>query len=185
LIRLEEHHKRNARSLAAFGVRDNQVAQSSGVSRIRSARSSSAVTLFTIGYEGRDGQQVMDLLKSNGVSVLSDVRQRPMSRKPDFRRKALQSWCVSSGIEYQSWTSLGSNDTLRDRLRETGDFAEFTAGFHRLAQASMVEPLDDLAKVVLARPTALLCFEREHCDCHRSIVASLIAQRIETSIVPL
>jgi uncharacterized protein (DUF488 family) len=48
-------------------------------------------TMFTIGYQGASLEGVIDALADAGVSVLVDTRETPMSRRVEFRPKALRS----------------------------------------------------------------------------------------------
>jgi uncharacterized protein (DUF488 family) len=46
-----------------------------------------APALFSVGYEGRDPSDFVELLQKNGVTVLLDVRLDAISRKPGFSKK--------------------------------------------------------------------------------------------------
>ncbi|MBY0309059.1 MAG: DUF488 domain-containing protein, partial [Phycisphaerales bacterium] len=148
-------------------------------------------TIVTIGYERRDGPEVMDLLTARGVSYLADIRQRPFSRKLDFRGGALSAYCVGAGIEYVSWSSLGSTREQRDEKEATGDIGAFQRAFAAHAGAFMDQPggpLEELAGVVERRAAkgekvALLCYERLHDVCHRKVIAELLAERTGAGVV--
>lgn len=45
-----------------------------------------APALFSVGYEGRDLSDFVELLQENGVTVLLDVRLNAISRKPGFSK---------------------------------------------------------------------------------------------------
>jgi len=178
---IEQRRASNARKLAAFGV--TAAVTESGLVRI--ARDGNAVTIYTIGYERRDGEGLISALQDQGVRAIADVRERPMSRKPDFRATALRASCEMAGIEYQAWPMLGSTVELREELQASGDFKEFAQKFRGHAVESMTADLGRLAKQVQKTPTALLCYERVHNECHRSVIADLVAEELNATIVAI
>lgn len=177
---LQKKRAANARSLAAFGI---QATEAGGA--IRTIRKGGQTTVFTVGYERRDGEELMSLLLAHGIKALADVRERPMSRKPDFRAAALKQACENAGIEYQSWPTLGSTGEQREELHDSGDFAAFEQKFRAYAKATMTRDLTRLAKMVTSQSTVLLCYERSHEECHRSVIADLVADKVGASIIAL
>lgn len=116
---------------------------------------------------------------------LVDVRDRRVSRKPDFRRTALEGVCGEAGIKYESWPDLGSTDHQRVQLRKSGDLSEFRKRFRDLASRRRSKVLDQLAKKIRGKSVALLCYERCHDECPRSIVADLLADRTGGPVVAI
>lgn len=154
-------------------------------SRYRTIRNGGKITIFTVGYEKRDGEALMSLLRDAGIEVLADIREKPMSRLPDFRATSLRQLCMEAGIEYQGWAQLGSTEDQRERLKKTGDFSTFAKQFRKHVDKFCENEIDQLAKVARNKAVALLCYEREHEDCHRSIVADLLADRLDATIVAI
>ena len=177
---IEQRRVSNARALAAFGAKITERGE-----RIRTIREGTGVAIYTIGYERRDGETLMSILQDQGIKTLADVRERPVSRKPDFRAAALKALCDEVGIEYQAWPFLGSTVEQREELQSSGDFEAFSRKFRAHAERTMAAYLDWLAEAVKKMPTALLCYERLHEDCHRSVIADLVASRIDASIIAL
>lgn len=141
--------------------------------------------LFTIGYEGTVFPSVRDALASAGVRLLVDVRALPASRKPGFSKRLLAAGLAEAGIEYVHLQALGTPKPGRDAVRR-GD----VAAMHRIFRAHMAgdRPRAALAQAVAAareRPACLLCFERDHRDCHRALVASSIAAETGQAVVHL
>lgn len=179
----KQRRKGNARALAAFGISTSNAVPSASM---RTVREGNSAAVFTIGYEGRDGEEVVSLLREAGVEVLADVRERPVSRKPDFRAAALRARCEGAGITYSPWPQLGSPQDDRKALRETGDIRAFRRRFRAYARKHLKEALDQLADLARTRPVALMCYERSHEDCHRSDVADFLADRVgDASIVAI
>lgn len=177
---MEQTRASNARALAAFGVKVDGTG-----SKVRMIREGKRTTIYTVGYESRDGEELMSILSDQDVKSLADIRQRPISRKPDFRAAALKALCEQAGIEYQAWSCLGSTVEQRENLKSSGDMDAFEAEFRDYAKRVMSADLDRLAKAVEKKPTALLCYERVHEHCHRKIIAELVAERIDATILAL
>lgn len=57
-------------------------------------------TLFTIGYEGTKPSDLFVSLKESGVSLLIDVRDVPLSRKPGFSKTSLAQGLEEAGMQY-------------------------------------------------------------------------------------
>jgi len=176
-----EIQQRRITNLKKLGLLAEHISPGSATRVVRKGKSS--VSLYTVGYEKRDGDQLISVLVDNGIKTLADVRQRAMSRKPDFRAAALRKKCQEAGIEYQSWPSLGSTVELRDELAESGNFTQFASDFRELALQTLMTDIKRLAQSVSLSPTALLCYERAHEECHRSIIADLAAKHIDATVI--
>jgi uncharacterized protein (DUF488 family) len=142
-------------------------------------------TIFTIGYQGRDGDEVVSLLLEAGVEHLADIRAKPVSRNPEFRGGPLRRRCEAAGIEYGAWQSLGTPDPIRARVKATRDYATFHRDVRANAIESIGEALDELAAVARTKRVALLCLERAHDECHRADIAELLADRIGAGITAI
>ena len=131
------------------------------------------LTLFTAGYQGHNIETFLDLLVSHGVEQLIDVRQLPFSRKPDFSKKRLTAHLAGAGIAYTHLAALGTPKPLRDEVRRTRDFAALFAAMQPIIDAQP-EALREALELARARPAVLLCFEANHAECHRLVVAQAI-----------
>lgn len=126
--------------------------------------------VFTIGYEGSDIDQLVQTLKAVGVKSLVDVRAVPISRKRGFSKNSLRDRLADEGIGYVHLRGLGDPKPGRNAARE-GRMKDFRRIF--TAHMKTAEAIADLRTLMdLAGDTAtcLLCFERDHTCCHRSIV---------------
>ncbi len=180
--RMAARRARNARSLGAFGVAEQRGALDP---RSKLVRNGNGVTIFSIGYEGRTGEELLAQLVAANVNVLVDVRERPTSRKADFRRSMLDQTCRLAGVRYEAWADLGSTGHQREQLRRSRDMGEFRRRFRDLARRRRSQVLDSLARLARRETVALLCYERVHEECHRSVVADLVADRIGATVVAL
>jgi len=120
-----------------------------------------------------------------GVDVLVDVREKPMSRKVDFRKGALSERCAAAGILYVGETRLGSTAGQREGLHESGDLSAFFRKYRAFARRYRREALAEIADVCLTKTVALMCYERAHDECHRMVVADLLADMTDLSVVAI
>ena len=132
------------------------------------------MSLFTIGYEGAVLDGVIAALTGAGVTHLLDIRAVASSRKPGFSKTLLGGTLAASGIKYTHLRSLGTPKPGRDAVRH-GD----VAAMHRIFRAHMETPeaqfgLAQARAAAAVEPCCLLCFEREHTQCHRAIVAEML-----------
>lgn len=133
-----------------------------------------APPLATIGYEGTTVSAVLAQLRDADVGLLIDVRAVAASRKPGFSKRQLAAELDAVGIGYVHLQQLGTPKPGRDAVR-----AGHPERMVPIYQAHMQgdRPQAELAQAVeLARTTraCLLCFERDHTTCHRTLVAELI-----------
>ena len=133
--------------------------------------------LLTIGYQACAIGSVIRTLRDAGVTVLLDVRALPLSRKPGFSKRQLAASVDEAGMRYVHLRGLGTPKAGRDAVRH-GD----VVGMHRFFGTHMAtqEAQAELANAVslcAGSRACLLCFERDHHECHRAIVAGLIAGR--------
>ncbi len=131
------------------------------------------LTLFTAGYQGHNIETFLDLLMSHGVEQLIDVRQLPFSRKPDFSKKRLTAHLAGVGIVYTHIVALGTPKVLRDQVRRDHNFSAFFAAMQAVIDAQP-EALHEALELARARSSVLLCFEANHAECHRLVVAQAI-----------
>lgn len=168
-----------------FGVSISGTGSASAGTHYRIIRPGGRAVIFTIGYEKRDGEGLIALLQDASVEMLADIREKPFSRVPDFRAAALRGYCENARIQYTHWPRLGSTEPLRDALKSSGDFSRFERGFRKHMKKYGGEELERLAGKARSKPTALLCYERLHEDCHRSIVAEMLADLLDAGIVAI
>ena len=124
--------------------------------------------IFTIGYEGATQPELIAALTQAGVSRVIDVRAVPMSRKPGFSKNILAAGLREAGIDYVHLKALGTPPAGREAARK-GQWAVMT----RIYAAQLETPeagMEAARMIALAqeKPSALLCFERDPAQCHRT-----------------
>tara|TARA_R110000751_G_scaffold137648_3_gene241101 strand:+ start:11963 stop:12445 length:483 start_codon:yes stop_codon:yes gene_type:complete len=131
------------------------------------------MTIFTIGYEGMNIDNFLTMLQRQGVSTVVDIRQLPLSRKPGFSKKALQSALSNSGLAYVHLAALGCPKPVRDKYRADKSWKNYTEGFLNHLETQQ-DAIEELAALANTEKCALLCFEADHNFCHRSMVAHAV-----------
>jgi uncharacterized protein (DUF488 family) len=129
--------------------------------------------LYTIGYEETELPDFLEKLTSARVKTLVDVRELAQSRVPGYSKTALTTALKRKGIDYIHVPELGSPRDLRHELRESGNFTAFTRGYllHLKKQTDHVRVIQ---RLVYSEACCLLCFEKNHQECHRQFVAQEI-----------
>jgi uncharacterized protein (DUF488 family) len=127
-----------------------------------------AKRIFTIGYEGATQAELIAALRAVGVARVIDVRAVPMSRKPGFSKNVLAAGLKQAGIDYVHLKALGTPPAGREAARK-GDMATM----NRIYAAQLETPeagAEGARMLALAeeQPSALLCFERDPAQCHRT-----------------
>ena len=135
--------------------------------------------IFTIGYEGSIQADVVTALTAAGVEQVIDVRAVPLSRKPGFSKNVLKAGLAEAGIAYVHLKALGTPPAGREaaRKRRWAELEEIYAGQRELPEA-MAQSAELLA-LAGERPSALLCFERQPSECHRSLLLAAVAPGAE------
>jgi uncharacterized protein (DUF488 family) len=138
--------------------------------------------VYTVGYEGRQVDGFLWILVSSGIRRLIDVRNNPIARRYGFHKSTLTRLCPLLDIEYVHVPELGipsverrevSSDAARDRLLTK--YTDVTISTQEYA-------VRRVAEWVTERASALMCMEAKPCECHRSHLATAIAQHTGLSI---
>jgi len=133
--------------------------------------------IFTIGYEKRSVDDLIWLLRARHVARVIDVRLTPWSRRPDFSKKRLCAALEAAGISYEHMGGLGNPREIRD-VYLAGDAEAGNRRFREHLSNGASGAVDVLVEIADREPVALLCLERDASQCHRSVVASVAAERL-------
>lgn len=130
---------------------------------------------YTIGYEKKTIEQVIELLKRAKAKTLVDVRKNPVSQyKPDFNKVKLKETLKSNGISYVHYPELGVPSEIRRKLGETGDYAWFFKEY----DVNILPELEGNADLKpLGYPIAIMCVELDPTRCHRHRIALALEKK--------
>lgn len=129
-------------------------------------------SIFTIGYQGRSIDEFVAFLVHERIQTLCDVRRKAISRKKGFSKRALCSALESAGIVYVHMPELGMPlDLLSERNAE--DNSPILAQYESRI-TDEVENVQRLAQTARQARVCLLCFEGDHRQCHRGVLAEML-----------
>ena len=139
--------------------------------------------IWSVGHSNRSAAELVALLGEAGVQAVADVRRFPVSRRfPQHSRVRLAPELARAGIAYEF---LG--EALGGRREPSGPIEGSRNGAWRdpalrafadaLDSPELLAGLAALEALAGARPTALLCAERDWRSCHRQILADVLAAR--------
>jgi uncharacterized protein (DUF488 family) len=141
--------------------------------------------ISTIGYEGADIDHFLATLEVAGIDHLIDVRAVPVSRKKGFSKNRLSEALRDVGIRYTHLQALGDPKEGRDAMKR-GDYSGFLEIFTRhLQRSEAIIAIEQAAQLALQDNVALMCYERDPKECHRTIVAQKMGVRTSKKIRPL
>ena len=134
---------------------------------------------FTIGHSTRSISEFVELLRSQDIGLVVDVRTVPRSRtNPQYNGDTLPETLAAFAIAYEHIAALGG---LRARTRDVS--ANVNAfwenqSFHNYADYALTPPfrdgLDRLRALGQERRCAIMCAEAVWWRCHRRIIADYL-----------
>jgi uncharacterized protein (DUF488 family) len=138
--------------------------------------------LLTIGYEGTTPDEFVAALKAAEAEVVIDVREVAASRKRGFSKNALADALAAAGIGYVHLRDLGTPKPGREAAR-SGDRDTFERIFRtHLSGDPAQQALTEAVDIAAERRACLVCLERDHARCHRSIVAEAMGERADFQV---
>jgi uncharacterized protein (DUF488 family) len=139
------------------------------------------IELMTVGYEGLSRAEFIGLLERCRVTMLVDVRELPISRKPGFSKAALEASVVGRGLKYEHVIELGCPRDIRHDYREDCDWERYCKRFKEHLE-DQTESLSKLAGWMEKERCCLLCYEEDFNLCHRSIVAAKVVTQVDGDV---
>jgi uncharacterized protein (DUF488 family) len=135
--------------------------------------------IWTIGHSTRSLNDLIDMLHSQDIQILVDVRSFPGSRKyPHFNKENLSNTIPASGIEYVHITDLGGRRKVNKNSPNTrwrhpsfrgyADYME-TGGFEN--------GITQLETMATDSSVCYMCSEAVWWKCHRSMISDFLKCR--------
>ena len=141
--------------------------------------------IYTVGYEGRQLDGLLDVLVQAGIRRLVDVRRNPVSRRFGFHKSTLARHCTLLDIEYIHVPELGIASEERSHLSATRNYAELFARYERDTLIEQSGHVERVAAWMRTSATAIMCMERDVCDCHRGRLANRIHELSKLPVIHL
>lgn len=140
-------------------------------------------SIYTIGHSTREFDEVIEMLRENGVTELVDVRSLPGSRKfPQWNREALET-SMPPDIGYRWMKDLGgrrytpvdvATPNTGWRVKAFRDYADY------MATDEFRSGLEELLAVSRERVPAIMCSEAVPWRCHRRLITdALLVEGVE------
>ena len=131
---------------------------------------------FTIGYEGKDIDQFLNVLVSNQIELLIDIRRNPFSMNFIYIRDTLMKKLKDVGIDYLHIPELGIESEERKNLNTKADYDQL---FMKYRQTLIIKEvyINRIIELGTTKRIALLCFEADCNFCHRGEVAKVIKSK--------
>lgn len=139
------------------------------------------IELMTIGYEALTLPEFFGILERCRVSMLVDIRELPISRKPGFAKAALGAGAAKHGLKYEHVVELGCPRDIRHEYRADSDWGRYTKRFKAYLD-EQTEALGKLAGWMRDERCCLLCYEEDFNFCHRSFVADKAAALMDEDV---
>ena len=124
-----------------------------------------------IGYQGRTIDELVERLRSAAITTLIDVRELPWSRRAEFAQKKLAERLAREGLRYAHLKSAGNP---REN-RKSGAASEEILARYRTHLAHTPGVLGEILAAARGERPALLCYEADTKECHRSVLLEALA----------
>jgi uncharacterized protein (DUF488 family) len=139
----------------------------------------SRLRIYTVGHSTRSMEELLDLLREQGIQTLIDVRRFPGSRRhPQFAQDALAASIASAAMEYMHVVELGGR---RSGGAGSPNTAWRNASFRAYADYMSTPPfraaLRRVAEHASRSTSALMCAEALPFRCHRRLISDALVAR--------
>lgn len=135
--------------------------------------------IYTVGHSTHTIDKLIELLKSQSITAVCDVRSRPYSRmNPQFNRESLKQALRAADIKY---VFLGKE--LGARSEDRSCYRNGQVQYDLLAQTEQFKQgIERVKEGSRSYRVALLCAEKEPLECHRTI---LVARKLFDEGLPI
>ena len=135
--------------------------------------------ILSIGHSTRPLEELIGLLKENGVTCLLDVRSVPRSRhNPQYNADALPGPLAAAGIAYRHAPELGGlRKPRKDSMNQGWRNASFRGYADYMQTPEFKSALESLVDVAKLGPACIMCAEAVPWRCHRSLISDALAVR--------
>ena len=133
--------------------------------------------IYTIGHSTRSLDELVSLLRHEGITRVADIRRFPGSRRyPWFSREALEKSLPAAGLIYEHFEDLGGRRKPRPDSRNVALTSDQFRGYaDYMATPEFQAAVDRL--VSYEGRTAYMCAEAVPWRCHRNMLSDAMVRR--------
>ena len=143
----------------------------------RSEVDESAHAIYTIGYEGRSIDGLLNELIKRNIKTLFDVRKNAFSMQREFSKQSLVEATAESGIEYLHCPEVGIVSDKRQELLPSGRQNELFEWYKNNVLPMSQRFVNKALAAFENGSIAFMCYEKDPMDCHRSRLADYCLSR--------
>ena len=135
--------------------------------------------IFTLGYEKKNINEFISILIKSDVKILIDVRETAWSYKRDFCKSNFTNALNDKGITYLHVKKAGNPKNIRRLQTSMKERLKIYKNYLKQTQSG----IEDIESIILAASLdkeniCITCFEKEHTDCHRSVIVEFLKDSI-------
>ncbi|MDZ7687632.1 MAG: ParB/RepB/Spo0J family partition protein [Halobacteriales archaeon] len=141
-------------------------------------------TIYTIGYEGRNFEGLVDTLQENEIEILIDIRESGESTyKPEFNSDVLSDRLPENDIEYLHEPELGVNWAIRRPYKDGAIGHNCFEGWYNwwISEEADIDIEEFADEIEQKGSAALMCIEKyaeandnQDITCHRHHLSNIL-----------
>ncbi|HEX3281005.1 MAG TPA: DUF488 domain-containing protein [Pyrinomonadaceae bacterium] len=144
-----------------------------------SAATKEVTRIWTVGHSTRSAEEFNEILTSQHIEALVDVRSFPGSRRyPQFNKQQLATSLPVNGIAYFHLPELGGRRQARkDSINTAWKNQSFRGYADHMASEEFQQGIERLLEIAGGKRTAVMCAEALWWRCHRSMISDFLKAR--------
>jgi len=132
--------------------------------------------IFTIGFTKKSAKEFFEILKTNNIEQIIDIRLNNTSQLAGFTKKDNLEYFLKElcSIDYCHFIFLAPTKEIRDRYIKSKDWDVYVKEYIELLDNRKV--LDKLDKSYFKRKSCFLCSEASADHCHRRLLVEYLKE---------
>ena len=132
--------------------------------------------IFTIGFTKKSAKEFFEILKTNNIEQIIDIRLNNTSQLAGFTKKDNLEYFLKElcSIDYCHFIFLAPTKEIRDRYIKSKDWDVYVKEYIELLDNRKV--LDNLDKSFFKRKSCFLCSEASADHCHRRLLVEYLKE---------
>lgn len=132
--------------------------------------------IFTIGFTKKSAKEFFEILKTNNIEQIIDIRLNNTSQLAGFTKKDNLEYFLKElcSIDYCHFIFLAPTKEIRDRYIKSKDWDVYVKEYIELLDNRKV--LDKLDKSFFKRKSCFLCSEASADHCHRRLLVEYLKE---------